>query len=214
MSKTIIIFGAGAGISQSVAKTFGNQGFSVALVSRNADNLQQFVDALAKDNIVAKSFTGDVGNAESLKNTISAIRENFPKIDVVHYNAAVVKMKNILDETVESLTEDFKVNVAGLQTVVLQTLTDLEAAKGAVLITGGGLATHPYAEMASLSIGKAGIRNLAGSLSQALSKKDIFVGTVTVSGMVSPDSEVHSPDNIAGHFWKLYSDRNEFEIQL
>ncbi|MEO5776646.1 MAG: SDR family NAD(P)-dependent oxidoreductase [Flavobacterium sp.] len=210
----VTIFGAGPGISQSVAKTFGKQEFSVALVSRNSNRLQNFVDELTKESIVAKSFSGDVANAESLKNTISTIKENFESIDVVHYNAAAVKMLNVLNETADSLTEDFNVNVVGLHTVVLQTMNELETSKGAILVAGGGLATNPYSEMASLFIGKAGVKNLAGSISQALSSKDIFVGMVTVNGMVSTESEVYSPDNIANQFWKLYSNRNEFEIQL
>jgi hypothetical protein len=63
------------------------------------------------------------------------------------------------------------------------------------LVTGGRLALNPYAEIASLSIGKARVWNLAGSLSQAMAGKNFFVETVTVNGMVSPNAEIHSPDN-------------------
>jgi short-subunit dehydrogenase len=214
MSKTIIIFGAGAGISQSVAKAFGKKGFSVALVSRNAEKLSAFVTALAQDNIHAKAFTADVSDTTALKNAITEIKNTFGTIDVVHYNAASLRMVNIQDETAETLIKDFAINVAGLQTVALLTMNELEANKGAILTTGGGFAMYPSADWASLSIGKAGIRNLSESLSQVLGKKGVFVGTVTVGGYVTPQSEIHNPDNIALHFWKLYSDRNNFEIQL
>ena len=214
MSKTIIIVGAGAGISQSVAKTFGKQGFSVALLSRNADKLRPFVAELAQENIQAKAFSADVSDETAIKSAISDIKNTFGRIDIVHYNAAAMRMVNVLEETAETLKQDFAINVAGLQTIALLTMNELEANQGAILTTGGGFAMYPSADFASLSIGKAGIRNLSGSLSQVLSKKGIFVGTLTIKGLVSPESEVHNPNNIASHFWKLYSSRSDFEIQL
>jgi short-subunit dehydrogenase len=46
MSKTIIVCGHGPGISDAVAKKFGAEGFSVALVARSADKLTAAVAAL------------------------------------------------------------------------------------------------------------------------------------------------------------------------
>ncbi|MFM2386678.1 MAG: hypothetical protein RL660_1435 [Bacteroidota bacterium] len=214
MSKVIVILGAGAGISQSVARTFGKQGFSIALVSRNIEKLSAFIAELSQENIRAKAFSADVCNEAAVKNVVKEIKDTFGRIDIVHYNAAAVRMVNILSESAESLIQDFSVNVAGLLTVTLLTMAELEANKGAILITGGGFAMYPSADFASLSIGKAGVRNLSESLSQALKDKGIYVATLTVNGYVSPDSAVHNPDNIAFHFWKLYNERNKFEIQL
>ncbi|GAB2588539.1 SDR family NAD(P)-dependent oxidoreductase [Spirosoma areae] len=214
MNKVLVILGAGAGISQSVAKAFGRQGFSIALVSRNAEKLNSFTEELTNENIVSQAFTGDVSDEAAMQKTVADIKAALGRIDVVHYNAAAMRMVNVLDETAETLIADFKVNVAGLQTIALVTQTELEANAGAILTTGGGFAMYPSADFASLSIGKAGLRNLSESLSQALGKKGIFVGTLTIKGYVTPESEVHNPDNIARHFWKLYADRTAFEIQL
>jgi len=65
-----------------------------------------------------------------------------------------------------------------------------------------------------LSIGKAAVRNLANSLHIALAPKNIFVGTVTVCGLVDPNAEKHTPKNIAAQFWKLYTEKKNFEIQF
>jgi NADP-dependent 3-hydroxy acid dehydrogenase YdfG len=214
MNKVIVIIGAGSGIAQGVAEKFGLQGFSVALVSRRKEKLEKLTNELIEKGIDAHAFVGDAGDTESMKDAFNQIWEKWEYIDVVHYNVAKIKMVNIASETADGLTRDFKVNVAGVLTVINLVASDMEKnGKGTILLTGGGFALEPNPDYGSLAIGKAGIRNLAASLHIALKPKNIFVGTVTVCGMVKQDAEKHNPYNIAEQFWKLYIDRNEFEIQ-
>ena len=206
MNKVIVIIGAGSGIAQGVAEKFGLQGFSVALVSRRKEKLEKLTN---------DAFVGDAGDTESMKDAFNQIWEKWEYIDVVHYNVAKIKMVNIASETADGLTRDFKVNVAGVLTAVNLVASDMEKkGKGTILLTGGGFALEPNPDFGSLAIGKAGIRNLAASLHIALKPKNIFVGTVTVCGMVKQDAEKHNPKNIAEQFWNLYTDRKEFEIQF
>ena len=215
MNKVIVIIGAGSGIAQGVAEKFGLQGFSVALVSRRKEKLEKLTNELIEKGIDAHAFVGDAGDTESMKDAFNQIWEKWEYIDVVHYNVAKIKMVNIASETADGLTRDFKVNVAGVLTVINLVASDMEKkGKGTILLTGGGFALEPNPDFGSLAIGKAGIRNLAASLHIALKPKNIFVGTVTVCGMVKQDEEKHNPKNIAEQFWNLYTDRNDFEIQF
>lgn len=215
MSKVIVIIGSGPGIGQAVAEKFGIQGFSVALISRRKEKLEKLKQELIEKGIDAHAFVGDAGDTESMKDVFNQIWEIWEHIDVLHYNVAKIKMVNIANETADGLTRDFKVNVASVMTAVGLVLPDMEKkGSGAILLTGGGLGLQPNPEFGSLSIGKAGIRNMAASLHTALKPKDIFVGTVTVCGYVKADAEKHNPKNIAEQFWKLYNEKNEFEIQF
>lgn len=215
MSKVLVIIGAGKGISQAVAEKFGKNGFSVALIARKQEKLASLTKILINAGIDAHFFIGNAGDADSIKDAFEQIWEKFDTIDAVHYNAAKLKMVNIASETADGLTRDFKVNVAGIMTVVNLVLPDMEKKKeGTILLTGGGFALEPNPDYGSLAIGKAGVRNLANALHLALKPKNIFVGTVTVCGTVSPTAEKHTPVNIAEQFWKLYTDRNEYEIQF
>jgi NADP-dependent 3-hydroxy acid dehydrogenase YdfG len=214
MSKVIVIIGAGEGISKSVAEKFGTSGFSVALISRRKDKLEKLAAGLREKGIDAQAFVGDAGDAESMKDAFDQVWEKFNDIDVVHYNAARVKQVSIENETADSLTRDFKVNVGGIMTVLKMVLPDMEKKnEGTILLTGGGFALHPDPKYGSLAIGKAGVRNLAQSLHAALKPKNIFVGTVTVAGFVNENDEKHNPSKIADQFWKLYTERGAFEIQ-
>lgn len=215
MSKVIAVIGAGPGIGQAVAEQFGSEGFSVALISRRKEKLEKLRAELEAKGIDAHAIVGDAGDSESLKDAFNQLWEKWDHVDVIHYNVAKIKMVNIANETADGLTRDFKVNVAGIMTAVQLTLPDMEKkGTGTILVTGGGLALAPDPQFGSLAVGKAGIRNLAHSLHLALKPKNIFVGTVTVCGWVKPDAEKHTPQNIAAQFWKLYTERNEFEIQF
>ena len=215
MNKVIVIIGAGPGISQAVAEKFGKNGFSVALIARKKDKLQKLTQSLIDDDIDAHFFIGNAGDSDSMKDAFEQIWEKFNHIDVIHYNAAKLKMVNIANETADALTRDFKVNVAGVMTVVNLVLPDMiKKSDGTILLTGGGFALEPNPDYGSLAIGKAGIRSLANSLHVALKPKNIFAGTVTVCGIVSPESEKHTPKNIAEQFWKLHTERKTFEIQF
>ena len=89
-------------------------------------------------------------------------------IDVLFYNAAGMKRKNLLSEETEDLVNDFRLNVAHVFHSVQYLLDDLRQTKGAVLLTGGGFLLNPNHEFGSLSLGKAGLRNLALQLNEAL----------------------------------------------
>jgi short-subunit dehydrogenase len=215
MSKVIVIIGAGNGISKSVAEKFGKENFSVCLLSRRKEKLEKLTAELVEKGIDAHFFVADAGDSETMKDAFDQIWEKFDFVDVLHYNAAKLKQVNIINETSDSLTRDFKLNVGGVMTALKLVLPDMEKkTSGTILLTGGGFALQPDPLYGSLAIGKAGLRNLAQSLNTALSSKNIFVGTVTVCGFVSENSEQHSPTIIAERFWQLYSERNTWEIQV
>jgi NAD(P)-dependent dehydrogenase (short-subunit alcohol dehydrogenase family) len=67
-----------------------------------------------------------------------------------------------------------------------EALPDLEAQKGSVLFTGGGLALHPNADAGVLSVGKAAIRAAALVLAADLAPRGVSVHTITIAGLIRP----------------------------
>lgn len=207
--KIMLIIGAGTGISLSTAKKFGKEGFKVALVARRIEALQHYETELRNEGIEAKGFAGDASSEESLKKAINSVIKTYGKVDVLLYNAAAVKPGKPTDLIAEDLVHDFKINVAGALTSVKEVLTHME--KGTILLTGGGLALQPNADLASLSIGKAGIRSLAYSLHQELSSKGIYIGTLTIKGFVQ-EGTYYSAQNIADAFYSMHESQKELEV--
>lgn len=209
--KLLLIVGAGPGVSLNTAKKFGREGFKVALISRSMESLQKYVNELKKDGIEAEGFTGDASSEESLKAVIGEVIKDHGNIDVLLYNAAAGTPGKPTTLTTDQLIHDFKISVAGALTSVQAVIPHME--NGTILLTGGGLALYPYADYASLAIGKAGIRNLAYSLHQELSPKGIYVGTLTIKGFVQ-EGTYFSADNIANAFYSMYVNRTETEVEF
>ncbi|MBO9567068.1 MAG: SDR family NAD(P)-dependent oxidoreductase [Niastella sp.] len=212
MKKNMLIISAGPGLSRSVAEKFGKEGFNIALISFNQTILDELQDYLAQRNIETITAVADVLNPEELQKAISELAARVGGFDVVHYNAAVVKAKDIMEETAHTLIREFSINAAHALLSLQTAWPGLKAKKGALLLTGGGLGVVPNAAWGSLSIGKAALRSLAFQLHERLKQEGIYVGLLTIDGLIDPKSATHSPEVLANVFWKLYSERAVPEI--
>lgn len=214
MSKSILIIGAGPGISTAMAEKFGQNGYSIGLINRNVETAKVIVNGLAEKGITAFSSTADVADTAALQGAITVLKEKLGGVNVLLYNAAVIKVKDILSETAEELAADFKVNVGAALESIKFLYNELKKNGGAVLFTGGGLAIHPHPLYGSLSLGKAGIRSLALQLHGPLKADGIYLGTLTITDTVTPESATHSFAIVADKFWELFLNRSEVEAEL
>lgn len=202
----------GQGLGLGIAEKFGKEGYQIGMISRSADKLLAFQEGLKEQNIRSEFATADVTDTAQMIRAIKSIKEKLGSISVLQYNAVDYRMKYLMNETVEDLTNGFKISVGNAFAATVELLPDLKDNKGAILFTGGGSANYPNPDMASISLGKAGIRNLAFQLHQALKSDGIFVGTVTISGGISPESDMYTPQLIAQKFWDLNQTKSQVEI--
>ncbi len=227
MSKTIVVCGYGPGISDAVARKFGAEGYNVALVARRADKLAAGVAALESKGIKAAAFPTDLGDPAAVTAMIAAARTALGPIAVVHYNAYTGGSGDLTTATAEGLRRSFDVSVTGLVAAVQAAHADLKAAKGAVLVTGGGFCMYDprvdamatQFQAADLAIGKAAQHKLTGLLSAKLKADDIYVGEVVVMGMVKGTAfdfgnASLDPNDIAAKFWDLHSGRDTLSVNF
>ncbi|MCW3463150.1 SDR family NAD(P)-dependent oxidoreductase [Chitinophaga nivalis] len=212
MAKSIIIVGAGAGQGLALAERFGREGFQIGFINRDAEKAAALLQQLTAKGITAYTHSADVTRPEALEQAIQALKTKLGDIHVLLYNAAHIRQQDILETTPDNLIADFKVNVAAALQSTQLVFEELQKHKGAILFSGGGLAIEPKAAYGSLSIGKAGIRSLALQLHDRLKAADVFVGTLSVTAHITPESTTHSPAILADIFWQLYQDRKEVEI--
>ncbi|KRF46351.1 SDR family NAD(P)-dependent oxidoreductase [Priestia megaterium] len=210
--KLIVVVGAGSGVGNHVAKKFGYNNFRVVLVSRNQNALDQYVKELRSEGIETYAVAADAASSASLTSAFEQIKKKYGTIDVLVYNAAVLKDGQPTSLTAESLVSHYQVDVAGALHAAQQVIPDQVAQKeGTILFTGGGFALQPTSAFAALSIGKAALRTLALTLAEELKPQGVFVGTVTIAGTVAPGTHF-APELIAEKYWELYEKRGEHEI--
>jgi short-subunit dehydrogenase len=72
--KTIIIGGFGPGISTAVAEQFGSNGFSLALIGRNAERVAAGAKELTAKGFRAEPFVADLSKPEEIRDVVSNVR--------------------------------------------------------------------------------------------------------------------------------------------
>ncbi len=227
MSKSIIVCGHGPGISDAVARRFGREGYSVAIVARNAERLTAAAEALSKEGVTAKAFPCDLGDFNAVKSMVNEVRASLGPVAVLHWNAYMGGAGDLLAAPAGEVRGVFDVAVTGLIAAVQAAHEDLKAQKGALLVTGGGFAFYdPNVDaMATqwgamgLAISKAAQHKAVGLLSKKLAPDGVYVGEVVVLGMVKGTAFDHGqatldPHAIADRFWELSQARGETSVNF
>ena len=228
MAKTILVCGHGPGISHAVAQRFGAEGFSVALVARNAARLDGAVASLAAAGVNARAFPCDLSDAAAVRQLVADVRAALGPVTGLHWNAYGGGSGDVTVGDLSGLRRAIDIGVTGLAAAVQEALPDLSAQRdGAVLVTGGGFAFYnPQVDAMAvqfgamdLAISKAAQHKLVGLLAAKLSPMGVYVGEVVVTGMVKGTAFDHGnatleAGDIAARFWQLYTARGEHSVTI
>lgn len=227
MNRTLLVCGYGIGISEAVARKFGKEGYSVALVARGADRIAASAAALTQAGITAKAFPCDLAKPEAVRALVREVSASLGPIAVVHWNAYSGGAGDLVAAPIDELRAIVDVSVYGLVAAVQEALPDLKAQKGAVLITGGGLGTHdPQVDAMAvgwgamgLAVGKAAQHKVAGLLHARLAREGVFAGEVVVMGMVKgtpwdQGNATLEASTVADRFWSLYQAREPATVSI
>ena len=199
------IIGVGPGNGVSFAKKFSEEGYRVAICSRNLDFLKNTTQEIEN----TYPFRYDVLDLKTPFNVFSEIKEELGPVNVLIYNAGAGQFANIDKATVETFQSAWEVNARGLFLAVKAILPDMrEASSGNIVVIGataslrGNIGTVPFASA------KAAQRSLAQSLAKQLGPENIHVSYVIVDGVIglertkknmpyTPDEFFMDPDEIA-----------------
>jgi len=227
MTRTLIVCGHGSGISDAVARKFGQQGFAVAIVARNADRLNAAAATLAQAGITARAFPCDLGNPDAIRTMVGEVHSSLGPVAVLHWNAYTDGAGDLTTSSVEDLNTVFNVNVHGMIVAVQAALPDLKSEKGAVLVTGGGLAFYdPKIDAMAvqwramgLAVGKAAQHKAVGLLHQRLASEGVYVGEVVVLGSVKGTAydsgqATLEASAVADQFWDLHQSRTQATVNI
>ena len=119
------MFGYGPGISQAVARKFGGEGFSVALVSRNRKRLDAAVAELKNKDIEAAAFVADASDPTAVRRALDEVRGTLGPITVLEWTAYGSGAGDVTTANEAELRGVFDVSILGLATAVQAALPDL-----------------------------------------------------------------------------------------
>lgn len=212
LKKTIFVIGAGKGLGNGVAEKFGQENFKVVLMSRKAENLKKYAEEFEAKKIEVYTQVADAAKFDEFTKIFNETVKTHGVPDVLFYNVGITTPDDKSKINAQTLVDHYITDVAGAYNCIkLIDTKEFAEKKGAILITGGGLALQPYADYLPLSIDKAALRAMVQALTPVLSEKGIYIGTVQVTGLIG-SNEHFAPKTIAKEFWKLYTERATNEI--
>ena len=110
--KTALVTGAARGIGLATAKRFLADGWRVALLDIDGDNLARAVKALARPDATI-AITCDVADAAGVAGAVNIVATKFGRLDALVNNAGIAIFKPILEVTYEDWSRVLAVNLTG-----------------------------------------------------------------------------------------------------
>jgi NADP-dependent 3-hydroxy acid dehydrogenase YdfG len=210
---TLAIVGAGPGLGLAVARRFGREGFSVALVARDAEKLEGLAARLRGDGITAAGFVADARDREALTSALDAAAAALGPIEVLQYSPIPARefMKPVLDTTADDLVGPLEMSVLGPATAVQQVLPGMrDLGRGTFLFPNGASAVRPRGAVTGTSVAFAGESAYAQLLHEALAPENIHVAQLIIPLGIGGGEPDHDPEALAERLWTLHSERSDF----
>lgn len=225
---TMIVFGYGPGISHATAERFGREGYSLALVGRNAERLADGVERLRAASFEVAGYRSDAADALAIRRTITEIRAGLGSISAILWTAfRSGEVTDVLAARPEDVGQAFDVGITGLLTCVHEVADDLKASPGAAVLVANGAVGEATSEAAGfaklLGIDGVGLENaakskLVGLLAERLREFDVYVGEVTIAGSIKGTATATptaiDPSDIAERLWSMAQDRDQTRVRM
>jgi len=151
----IAIIGAGPGLGAAVARRFGREGFSVALISRNESKLDDMVAELATAGVIANGYSADVRVPAQLEGALERAAAELGPITALQYSPLPSRdyLKPVLELTPELALEALQFSALGLVHAARAVLPAMRAAgDGSIILINGGTSVKARAGFAGTSV--------------------------------------------------------------
>lgn len=214
---TIAIVGAGPGLGAAVARRFGAEGFSVALISRDQAKLDALATRLQDGGLVARGYAADVLDPASLEAALERAAAELGPISVLQYSPLPSRdyLKPVLDMTPELALEALRFSALGLIHAVRSVLPAMRAAgEGSIILINGGTSVKARSDFAGTSIAFPAESAYGEMLHDALEGEGIGVVQLVIPGGIPKLQLKNGIDDVAERIWELHRSRGAFRTML
>ena len=193
MTRTALIFGAGSGISASLARALRTDGYAIALAARSIDKLRPLAAATG-----ASLHAADATKAEQVSAVFEQLDRAGAPLDVVVYNAAARVRGPVAELDPAAVAHAINVTAFGGFLVAQQAAKRMLArGSGTILLTGASASVKGYPQSAPFAMGKFALRGLAQSMARELHPHGVHVAHLIVDGGIRNEhrGRVEGPDD-------------------
>ncbi|MFE4572480.1 SDR family NAD(P)-dependent oxidoreductase [Paenibacillus chitinolyticus] len=179
MNKNIIIVGAGQGVGLETARRFGKEGYSVGLIRRGQEQIEEMAAELSAEGIDTYFEPADAYDPKQIERAIKLLADKMSGIDVLFYNVPGPLGKAYVPATeisTELITEFLNMRVVSALKSAQAALPYVKESKGSILYTSGQSDRYPFPYTAAIGAPQAALRLLSEHLHNELKGNGVFVG--------------------------------------
>ena len=181
MNDVVLVTGVGPGTGKAIVERFAASGYSVAMLARSAQRLNDIAQATPNTH----PFVCDVSDADRLSAVLEEIRQQLGAPKIVIHNAVGAERGTYLDVDAEKMRAAFEINTMALLSLAKQLVPDMQASGGGALIaTGNTSAYRGKARFAGFAPTKAAQRILLESIAREAGPKGVHVAYVAIDAVI------------------------------
>lgn len=213
----IAIIGAGPGLGAAVARRFGREGFSIALIARNQSKLDAMAAELTAAGFTASAYVADVRTPASLEAALARAAAELGPITALQYSPLPSRdyLKPVLDLTPELALEALQFSALGLIHAVRAVLPAMrQTGGGSVILINGGTSVKARAGFAGTSLAFPAESAYGEMLHDALEDEGIRVNQLVIPGGIPQLQLPNGIDDVADRIWNLHASAGPFRTML
>ena len=205
MSESVLIVGAGSGLSASLAHLCSLRGMKVVLAARNIEKLKHLKKETGADTIKC-----DAVNIKSVVNLFKKTDKIIGAPNLVIYNPSKSLGGSIVDLDPKKAHEAIDITCYGGFLVAQQAAKRmLKKKRGSIFFTGATASIKGFPKSSVFAMGKFGLRGLAQSLARELHPQNIHIGHFIIDGGIGKENygsykTIH-PDEIAKVYLQFHN---------
>ena len=222
MSQSVLIVGAGSGLSASLARRCHAAGMKVALAARDGEKARAVVQETG-----ASLHRCDASSIEDVAALFAALDAGTGTPDLVVYNPSARLRGPITELDPEATRAAIETTCFGAFLVAQQAARQMLArGSGSILFTGASAGVKGFANSSVFAMGKFGLRGLAQSLARELHPQNIHIGHFVIDGGIASEradrqddgsDRMLDPDAIAEAYLQFHNQHRSawaWEVEL
>ena len=188
---SVVIVGAGPGLSGALARLCARNGMAVALAARNINKLKTI--AAETD---ASLHQCDASDANQVAGLFADLDNTIGTADMVVYNPSARVPGPIQDLDPHSTKQALNTTCYGAFLVAQQAAKRMrQQGHGSILFTGASAGVKGFANSSVFAKGKFGLRGLAQALARELHPQNIHIGHFVIDGGIRAEHRAERQDD-------------------
>lgn len=177
-NKVAIVTGSTAGIGKASAIALAQQGATVVVSGRRAEEGEKVVNEITANGGKARLIKADVTKRSDVSNLFEQTVAEFGKVDIAFLNSGVYNFAPFADQTEEDLSHQIDVNIKGVYFGVQEASKHLSEG-GSVVINSSTVADFGMPGASAYSLTKGAINTLTRTAAVELAPRKIRVNAVS-----------------------------------